>query len=297
MGTLGLTISGGEAFAHPDLLPILREAQKRDFSITLLTNLTLLRPEHISELQALNLNLIQTSLYSTVSEEHDHITKLVGSHAKTVRAIDWLIAADIPVQISCPVMKTNLHSYKEVLRFAQDRRCKAQTDFIMMARFDYSTDNLSERLDLGETEALLRDITQFDADYGDLTEFPIQPKPPEEIAKEIVCGVGRDSLCIAANGIAYPCSGWQGMAVGDVRRQSIREIWENSPQLIELRGITKGSFPGCLTCEDKQFCAMCMVRNFNESGGDILKINDHFCKAAAINRKLVEEHRAKAKAI
>jgi hypothetical protein len=39
----------------------------------------------------------------------------------------------------------------------------------------------------------------------------------------------------------------------------------------------------------------CLVRNFNESGGDYLKVAPHFCKAAHLNRKLVEEARAKMK--
>jgi len=288
IGTLSLTLSGGEALSHPNIAKILQKARELDFSITLLSNLTLLNKELIKVLKETNPSLVQTSLYSTVPEEHDHITQLKGSFAKTAAAIDALIAENIPVQMNCPVMKSNFRSYKNVLKYAQERKCKAQTDFIMMARYDFSTDNLNERLDEKETEEIIRDIMVYDKEYSELTDTPVKAKSRDEIAKEAICGVGRDNLCIASSGIVYPCSGWQGMALGNVKEQPVKDIWEHSPKMLELRSITKGSIPQCLDCEDKQFCAPCLVRNFNESKGDYLKVNPHFCKAAKINRRIVE---------
>jgi radical SAM protein with 4Fe4S-binding SPASM domain len=289
IGTLGLSLSGGEALAHPKIREILRAARERDFSVNLLSNLTLLTPELVEVLREVRPSLVQTSLYSTDAAEHDHITQLPGSFAKTTAAIDALIAANVPVQVSCPVMRSNFRSYKKVLRYAQERRIKAQTDFIMMARYDFSTDNLDERLNEEETGALIRDILENDPDYVGMTDEPIREEPREARAKSAFCGVGRNNLCIAANGIVYPCSGWQGMALGNVREQSIRDIWENSPKMLELRGVTKGCIPQCLDCEDRKFCAPCLVRNFNEGGGDYLKVNPHFCRVAKINRRVVEE--------
>lgn len=293
LGVMGLTLSGGEFFTHPDAEKILRKARELDFSFTILSNITLLTPKMIGVLKEVNPGLVQTSLYSVIPEEHDHITQLNGSCEKTKAAIDALIAANIPVQISCPVMKTNYHSYKEVLKYAYERNCKAQTDYVMMARYDFTTDNLAERLTLEQTEDLLKDIIQFDKDYLNSTDKPVSVVSREEWEKRPFCGVGMDNLCIASDGIVYPCSGWQGMACGNVREQPIKDIWEKSPQLNELRHLTKSAIPQCYNCEDKQFCAPCLVRNFNESGGDYLKVARHFCKAAHLNRKLVEEAKAK----
>jgi radical SAM protein with 4Fe4S-binding SPASM domain len=290
-GTLSLTISGGEALCHPKISEILLAARERDFSINLLTNLTLLTPELVEVLKKVHPSLVQTSLYSTVPEEHDHITKLNGSFEKTNKAIKMLIEANIPVQISCPTMKSNFKSYKNVLKYAQELNCKAQTDFIMMARYDFSTDNLGERLSLAQTKELIKDIRQYDKEYQEMISVPVKEKPSEEMAKEAICGVGRDNLCIASSGIVYPCSGWQGMALGNVKEQPIKDIWEHSPKMLELRAITRGSFPKCLKCEDSKYCAMCLVRNFNEGEGDYMKLNPTFCAVAKINREAVEECR------
>ena len=91
-------------------------------------------------------------------EIHDFITTVKGSFEKTKASIEKLVAADIPIQISCPIMKANRIGYEKVLDYAQKLKVKAQTDYIMMARADLDTENLANRLSLEETEELLRNI-------------------------------------------------------------------------------------------------------------------------------------------
>ena len=295
-GTLDLTLSGGEFFCHPEAEKILRKARELDFSISVLSNITLLTPHMVDVLKEVNPSIVQTSLYSVNSEEHDHITQLKGSCEKTKASIEALIAANVPVQISCPVMRTNYRTYREVLKYAYEHNCKAQTDFVMMARFDFTTDNLLERLNMEETKELLEDIIKYDKDYMNYVESMTETKLSREVWNgEKFCGVGVDKINIAANGIVYPCSGWQGMPCGNVREQPIKDIWERSPQLNELRKITKSAIPQCYDCEDRQYCSPCLVRNFNESGGDYTKVAKHFCAASRMNRIVVEEARAKKK--
>ena len=291
MGTLQLTLSGGELFMHKEIAKILHYARKNDFVISILSNLTLLTDTHISLLKEINPSLVQVSLYSMDAEEHDAITQVKGSFKKTKNSIERLVAADIPVQISCPVMKLNRKSYKDVLRYANKLRTKAYTDFIMMAQSDQNTNNLAQRIDLEEVEELLSDMLEFDKDYLNTT---LQQEPKsrdiEQFKKLPVCGVGVDNICLSANGDYYPCAGWQGLVVGNAYNQSLKDIWENSEQLIQLRTITNGSFIECVTCTARDFCAMCMVRNYNENNGDMFKITKHFCDVAFLNKKMVEEY-------
>jgi len=161
----------------------------------------------------------------------------------------------------------------------------------MMAKTDYATDNLNERLTLDETGILIRDVLAVDVDYDSLlSEYAPMVDKEKELSRP-VCGVGFDNLCLAGNGSYYPCSGWQGLPVGSAFSQRLADVWHHSPELARLRGITKASFPQCIECPDTQFCAMCLVRNFNESGGDMFRINRHFCEVAHLNRLLVEEHK------
>ena len=290
MGTLGLTLSGGECLLHRDFIPILRHARERDFSISVLSNVTLLTDELLEALRDANLNLLQVSVYSMDPSEHDWVTQLPGSHARTIQAIERLIAADVPVQISCPTMKKTYKSYPRVLEWAYEHRIKGYTDFIMMARTDHSTDNLDNRLSFEETEALLKGILDVDVEYKALLESAEDFTVDEDLASQPVCGAGTDSMCMAANGDFYPCSGFQGYPLGNAYHQTVRDVWENSEAIQRLRAIRWSEFQQCLTCEAKPFCAMCMVRNFNETG-DIFSVSRHFCDVAFLNKRLAEEYR------
>lgn len=294
MGGLHVTLSGGEVFMHKDVIRIMQYCRDKDMMISILSNLIALKDEQIPYIKEANISLLQTSLYSMNPEIHDTITTIKGSHAKTKTAIEKLVAADIPIQISCPVMKANCKGYADVLQYAQSLRCKAQTDYIMMAQADFDTQNLANRISLEETEALLRDIVEWDNDYKETTlkQKPVREEiefDPERFAKQPICGAGTNDCCITANGDVYPCAGWQSMVCGNVYKQPLREIWENSPQFSQVRAVTQADFPECLKCEARNYCAMCLVRNYNESNGDMFKINKHFCDVAFLNKKIVEE--------
>ena len=298
MGGIHVTLSGGEAFLHKNLLEIAQYCREKDLVISILSNLISLKEEHIEPLKKLNLSIIQVSLYSMNPQIHDFITTVKGSFEKTKKAIERLVAADIPVQISCPIMKANRHGYNEVLDYAKSLKIKAQTDYIMMARSDLDTDNLANRLSIEETEELLRDIIEHDVAYREetLTQRPVSSEIEFDYQRYLhqpVCGVGYDNCCITANGDVYPCAGWQDYVLGNVYKNSLKEIWENSEKIEQLRKITQASFPQCIKCDAHDYCARCLVRSYNESGGDMFAINHHFCDVAHLNKKLVEEYKEK----
>ncbi len=292
-GGLSFTFGGGECLLHPDFTELLAHARNRDLSVSILSNLTRLDDQLLAAIKSARVSQLQVSVYSLKADEHDHITQVPGSLAKTLAAIERLVAADVPLQISCPVMRTNYRSYKDVLAWAQDRGMKAQTDFIMMARSDYTQDNLSERLNDAETVALLRDMMEVDRDYREDVESERDPLDTDDAP---VCGVGRDTLTLGADGLYFPCAGWQGYPVGDANTQSLMEVWARSPELEHVRKIVKGDFPGCRTCADRDYCAMCLVRNFNESGGDMMSVATRFCEVAHLNRRIVEDWKQSRKA-
>lgn len=293
MGGLHVTLSGGEALMNKDIIKILHYCREKDMQISLLTNLISLKEEHIPVLKEVNVSLIQVSLYSMDANKHDMITTVKGSFEKTKAAIERLHADDIPVQISCPVMKANKDGYKDVMRYAESLKMKSQTDYVMMARSDLDISNLANRLSLEETENVVRDIVFYDTDYKEiiLEQEPLSSIPIEEYKEMPMCGAGVNDLCITVNGDVYPCAGWQDFVVGNVFKQSLKDIWENSPQLAIVRNVRQKDFPKCLTCEARDYCNMCLVRNYNESGGDMFKINKHFCDVAFLTKRLVEEWR------
>lgn len=295
MGVLALTLSGGEPMLHKNFCEFLRKAKEYDFSINILSNLTLLNDDIIKEMKENRLSSVQVSLYSMNPDIHDSITKFPGSFCKTRDNIMRLVENDIPLQISCPAMKQNKNCFADVLRWARELKVRAETDYIMMARYDRTIDNLDNRLDLDEVERIITDIIENNPDYQEELSKPnFAENESRDRRNDLVCGVCANSICMIANGNIYPCAGWQDYVCGNIKETLLKEIWENSPKVQYLRSLRKKDFTECIKCPDRGFCAMCMVRNANEDlNGNPLHINRHFCEVAALNRKIVLDWRAK----
>jgi len=292
-GTLGLTLSGGECLLHKDFIPILQYAREKDFSISILTNATLINDKILHAIKEANIKLLQVSLYSMKEEEHDWITQVPGSLRQTMSAIEKLVNADIPVQISCPTMKKNYKSYQDVLNWAYEHKIRAYTDFIMTARTDQTTDNLECcRLSLNETEELLNSIIDVDVEYQTILKDIKDISFLEDISDKPVCAAGCDSISITASGDFTPCASFQSYVLGNAYKHSVRDVWINSPAVKKLRSVKWKNFPMCLKCEAKPFCSMCMSRNINEEGS-IFKVNKHFCEVAFLNKKIAEGYKQK----
>ena len=87
MRLLHLTLSGGEPMLHKNFCDFLRKCKEYDFSVNVLSNLTLLDDEIIKEMKMNPLLGVQVSLYSMDSNIHDEITQMKGSFEKTKNEI------------------------------------------------------------------------------------------------------------------------------------------------------------------------------------------------------------------
>ncbi len=300
MGTLGLTLSGGEPMLHPKFKQFLKVAKEKDFYVHILTNLTLLDDETIKIMRDGNTCGVQVSLYSMTAEKHDTVTTIKGSFEKTINNILKLIDNNIPVQINCPVMKANKNGVSEVIKWGHQHKIRVNVDYAIMAEYNHQTDNLANRLTPDECRIVIEDIINYDESYKkQIKELKSQyQKRRQKISindgDAPFCGVGINTACMVANGNVYPCPGWQGYVCGNLKNQTLSDIWYNSKEISYLRKLRKSDIKKCEKCANRIFCSPCLGRFANESStGNPLEVATHFCNVAKVNKETIEEYLTK----
>lgn len=285
MNIIHVTLSGGEPLLHKDILGFLKKCRELELSVNVLSNLTLLTDDIISEMKKNPLLSVQASLYSMDAAVHDSITKLSGSFEKTKAGILRLCNEGIPVQISCPIMKQNKDSYVDVLHWGWAHNIAVATEPVIFAAYDHSGCNLENRLSIEEIDDVL--TVQMQEGYAE-SIHKIAKDKEKLTGNDPICSVCRYSFCVMANGKVFPCAGWQNNVIGDLNHQTIQEIWENSEKIKELRQIKRLHFSQCVDCKDRGYCTVCMMWNSNENpDGDPFRINEYRCNVAAITHNKV----------
>lgn len=292
MNGLRIVFSGGEVLIHPDIFEIMEYSREKDLMVILQSNILLLDDEKISRLKELRLFNLQVSLYSTDENVHDSVTGIKGSWKKTSGNIRKLVDSDIPLMISCPLMKPNYQGYRSMIDYCKSLNVFCYVDYILMAQSDMCTENLSIRLNDAEMSELMDEMLECSPSY---LESLKALKTEADLGTVVFaqrfrnCSVLKNSLGIQVNGTAYPCPGWQDMVLGNIYEDTLSYIWYKAPQTTRLRGIKPSDFAHCSDCDRHNYCDMCMVYNYNENNGDIYDVCKSFCKSAAMLKAKVRD--------
>ena len=281
MGTLEVIFTGGEVLLYKDLIPILEYAQKKDFSIILLTNGSLFNEKIIKKLKDLNIAFIQVSLYSMDSNIHDSITGIDGSWTKTRKNIQRLIDNNIRVEIACPILKENADSFTQVLDYYNNIGVSVSNDLKIMAGEDFSKNSISHRVEVSQIKKIINQKSQHELQPQNSINSYRDCNPNDSI-----CGMGNSLICISYDGNFYPCPGFR-LTLGNTNNP-LDEIWNNSPNINFLRKISYASFSTCLNCEDVNYCTICPAKFYNESEGNLFKIDKYFCAITKAEREILK---------
>ena len=112
-GLIKVCLSGGDPFSKSIIWDIISYLYEKEIAIDIFTN-GISVTEKVGCLANYYPRTIGVSLYSGIAEVHDRITRIKGSHKKTLRFIEQCSEYAIPMLLKCCIMKTNVKSYYTV---------------------------------------------------------------------------------------------------------------------------------------------------------------------------------------
>lgn len=253
-------ITGGEPFLRLDLFNILREITSRGHEVFLLTNGTLVDAELALMLCDVGVKGVQVSIEGP-EEVHDRV-RGAGSYASALRGIGHLVHAGMPVTMNTTLSSWNAERFMELVPLASSLGVQRLgcSRLVPSGRGAGLVDSMLSPQQVRELYAAIfamkpkgLEIVSGDPIAGQMAS-PM-PAGSAETVPWSGCAAGVSGLTILSDGTLVPCRRLP-IPLGNLRADSIREVWSTSPVLEALRD--KGAYHGaCGSCARWADCRGC----------------------------------------
>lgn len=260
MGTLFLTLSGGEPFVRDDIMDII-EMVRKDFFVIILSNATLIDSFKAKRLKDLKVTQVEISLYAMDEKIHDSITGIKGSHTQTMEGIHRLKEEGVSVRIKCTIMEQNYAEYTKIGDFSKKLGIRFSSSPVVSPRLDGSQDTYKY---CTETESLRSYFLQWGKENKEKYKDFKEPLP---LDRSFICSAGRTSCAITPDGYLKPCT-MLPIKLGNLLEKSFRELWQDRPKRFveDIRGAKMSDFSKCKDCKWSYLCSPCPGLNYLETG-------------------------------
>ncbi len=282
LGTQLLILTGGEPLLRRDLVALAYHASERGLMVVLGTNGTLLNEKTAQKLRASGVQGVGISLDSLDPQKHDTFRGLTGAWKKAVRAIEACGKQSLEVAVQTSVLPMNYEEIPRLIDFAYEKGARAFNAYFLVCtgRGEKLTDITPQQY-----EALLEYLIDTQARYShEKRNFLVRAKCAPHVKRlayerlnsdnsplagavgllaSVGCPAGTSYLRIGPEGDVTPCP-YLPFVLGNVRRDSLSQIWGSSEILQKLRALEL--YGRCGTCDFKELCVGCRARAFALTG-------------------------------
>lgn len=233
MQVMNLTLSGGEPLAHADFFRIGAQARELGFVVRVKSNGHALRGSLATRMaREVDPFMVEVSLHGASPETHDRQTRVPGSFARLCSNIREMREAGLRVKMNSTLTRWNEHEVAAMLDLSEDLGVQMAFDPMVTPR------------DNGDRSPLEISPTQEGRSglYEEMRSRGLLPSSEVECAQspgtKKNCGAGASTVAIDPYGNVHPCVQWR-RPIGNLHEDSIKEIWQRSPRLAEIRRINE----------------------------------------------------------
>jgi AdoMet-dependent heme synthase len=288
-----VVLSGGEPLIRRDVFDIAEYGSKKGLRMCLATNGTLVSDEVCERIKDSGIKIVSLSLDGSEEAVHDNFRSQKGAFKGTINAARLFRKHGIEFIINSSFTKRNQEEIPKVYKLAKELGATAWYMF-MIVPTGRGQEIMDELISKEDYEEILEWHYQMEKDEKEMLVRPtcaphyyrvVLQKVKEEGSRlerrSLKFSTGGAKGCIAGQLIAMidvdgnvlPCSYFPKPA-GNIKEQSFKDIWENSPLFKELRDFKK--YRGkCGSCEYLTVCGGCRARAYSIRG-DYLE-EEPFC--------------------
>jgi radical SAM protein with 4Fe4S-binding SPASM domain len=272
-------LTGGEPLLKPELFPLLEYLDQLPEveELGLITNGLLLNDEILDRLAAVRrFKTVKISLDGADAQVHDRI-RSAGNFDRVVKNVPLVQKREIfDVNLMFTVMKSNLASLPAFIRLGEELR----VDGMIIERFipwGRGIEIREEVLDREQWRRMLKALFEYfsmeleEDEIPPYQAFQVDFRGEEPQLLGAPCVLGTEGFCVMPQGEVFPCRRFP-LSIGNLLKNPLREIWENSEVLHQLRN--KENLRGkCGTCSEDA-CTGCRSLAFSLTG-DYLAEDPH----------------------
>jgi radical SAM protein with 4Fe4S-binding SPASM domain len=251
-------ITGGEPFLRHDIFEILKEIRSRGFDIYLLSNGILIDKERAKILSDLAVRGVQVSMEGP-EEVHETI-RGKSSFSSALKGVQHLLDEGVTVTLNVTLSDINADYFMEMVELSSSTGVQ-RLGFSRLVPSGRGKSLLPNMLRKEKVKELYEAIISLKIDGLDIVTG-------DPVLSQMLSMNKKDEGSIPVGGCAAGLSGYHpsgrnnhalqelDIPIGNIRKDSLREVWATSEVLLKLRD--KKSYKGrCSSCSRWASCRGC----------------------------------------
>jgi radical SAM protein with 4Fe4S-binding SPASM domain len=288
LGALWCLITGGEPLLREDFFDIYLYLKKKGVLVSVFTNATLIKNEHIRLFKKYPPRNIEVTVYGITKETYERVTRSPGSFSLFKRGLDKLLKNSVPVRLKAMALRSNISELPQIAGFCRKiTKDYFRFDPFLHLRYDgdekRNREVKSERLTPHEIMVLERnDPERYDALKKQCEELT-EPDPSGVKSNHLFrCGAGNHSFAVSHNGLFLLCSSLRHPdCVYNLKRGSLFKAWEDFvPKVRDMQFNRTEFLKKCKTCALVDLCFWCPAHAYLESD-KLDACVEYFCETAS----------------
>lgn len=168
-------------------------------------------------------------------------------------------------------MKENVKTTTDLMKWCDKNNIDSCVDPFIFGSPDGV--NLAHRLTERDLRAFFEETMQ---DGGAVAYIWGKGCGKRDLAKMDFYGGATNGLCVSGDGNIYPMIGWYER-LGNIEKDTLADVYNNSPLLQKIRGIKAADFDQCRECDATDFCTFCPSAHLAANGGEVGKLDKDAC--------------------